>query len=372
MRFAVSLLAFRPGRIGGAETYLRQLLAHMPAVAGRDELSVLMDRDLAGELETPGFERVVVNRSSGRIVVDRILEAYTAWRARGIERTIDTIGADAMLFPQQSIFPKRASVRAVLTAVDVQHLFFPENFNLFDRTFRPAIYPYSMKRAAKIIAISEFTRKTLIERCGVPPEKVVSVPLGFSAAEAQADQPTDRVKQPYFYYPAATHPHKNHALLLRTFATLRKRGAISERLVFTGIQTARWKQLHRLVRDLGIEKDVIHLGYLPFSEVRRVYAGASAVLFPTTFEGFGLPVTEAAGFGKKIITSRLEVFDEIGVPRRFQIDFADPDQLLAAIGIEGATSLEKRPSTWTEMAQQTIDVMRQVAGPERARDAAMP
>jgi len=360
MRFAVSLLALRPGRIGGTETYLRELLREMPAAAGGDELVVVIGRDVAGELETPGFERVIVDRSAGRIVADRILEAFTAWRARGLERLFDRIGADALLFPQQSIFPKRVRGRAVLTVVDVGYLYYPESLGAFDRTFRPAIYPFSMERAERIIAISEFTKRTIVDHYGVAPSRVVSIPLGFAKSDARSVKPTELVAGPYLYYPAITHPYKNHALLLRTYAALRKSGRLPEKLVLTGARTKAWKDLERLARELGVEADVVHLGYLPRSEVRRVYAGASAVLFPTRFEGFGLPVTEAFEFGKKVVTSRLEIFDELGVPKRFQIDFGDPEELLHALRTEGTTVLEKEPSSWREMATRTLEVLRQV------------
>jgi glycosyltransferase involved in cell wall biosynthesis len=361
MRFAVSLLAFRPGQVGGAETYVRELLARLPAVAGEDRLAVVMDRDLAAALETPGFERVVVNRSARRIVAERILEAYTPWRARAVERVLEGVRADAVLFPQQSIFPKRARVRAVLTVHDLQHLFHPENFNLFDRTFRPAIYPYSMDRAERLIAISGFTRRTLLERCGVPAEKVAVVPHGLSERDVSGVTAHAGIGAPYLYYPAATYPHKNHETLLRSYADLRKRGSIDQKLVLTGQRTAHWRRLERLAGELGIARDVVHLGHLPYAEVLQLYRGAEAVLFPSTFEGFGLPVLEAARFEKRLVTSRLDAFDEVGVPRQCQIDFADPDALLAALRLPAPTVLERQPGTWHEAAAATIEVLRQVA-----------
>src|SRR5947207_3219331 len=98
MRFAISLISFRPGRIGGAETYVRQLLRAMPAVADGDELLVVMPRDLAGSLETPGWRRVVLDLGGRRLIAARVAEAFTPWRARGVERAIAELGLDAMLF----------------------------------------------------------------------------------------------------------------------------------------------------------------------------------------------------------------------------------------------------------------------------------
>jgi len=367
MRFGISLLNFRPGRIGGTETFLRQLLAHLPEVAPADTWVAVLHRDLAAALPTPGLERVVVDRGDAALVAARILEAYTPWRDRRLERLFASLHLDLCLFPQQSIFPRRAPVRAVLTAVDVQHLIFPQHFGLFDRTFRPAIYPFSMARSERVIAISRHVRSTLLERCGLPAEKVTAIPLGYTPRGGPPDvQPYPGLGEGYLYYPAYSHPHKNHATLLRSYAALRARGQVTARLVFTGGQTSHWKELRRLVADLGLGDQVRHLGLLPYPDVRRVYAGAAAVLFPTRYEGFGLPVLEAVEAGKKVITSRLEVFDEIGVPRPYQIDFADPEQLRLALALPGPTVLTVQPWTWRDMAAAYAALLRDLAAAEPA------
>jgi glycosyltransferase involved in cell wall biosynthesis len=358
--------------VGGAETYVRQLLAKLPGLASPgDRLVAVMDRDVAAAIETPGWERAVLPRSSRRLVADRILEAFTPWRALGVEQTFAAIGADVTLYPQQSIFPKRAPGRAVLTIVDVQHLYHPEHIPAFERAFRPAIYPYSMARADRLLTISEFVRTTVLERCGIPPERVTAVPLGYEPRDASAVTPTDRIAGPYLYYPAATFVHKNHAALLRAYAALRRRGDVGEKLVFTGMQTAEWPRLQKLAQELGVGEDVVHLGYLPYPETRRVYAGAAAVVFPSRYEGFGIPVLEAAvEFRKKVITSRLPVFDELGVPAERQIDFADPEALLAALRLPGPTTLARSPSTWEECAARTMAALREVADRPDARATA--
>ena len=355
MKLAISLLSLRTGRVGGAETYVRKLLAELPRVAQPgDRLVAFLDRDLAAALETPGWERVIVERSAREVVLERVLEAFTPYRALAVERAFRDAAPDVVLFPQQSIFPKRAPGKAVLTIVDVQHLYHPENITAFERLFRPAIYPYSMRRAAHLIAISEFTRTTVVERCGIAPARVTAIPLGHDGRGAEGVAPTDRVSGPYLFYPAATFAHKNHAQLIRTYAALRRRGALDAKLVFTGMQTPAWPRLERLANALGVSHDVVHLGYLPYPEVRRVFVGAEAVVFPSRYEGFGIR--------KKVVTSRLPVFDEIGVPTERQIDFGDPDALLAALRLPGPTVLTKPPSTWRECAERTLQVTRSAGG----------
>jgi len=368
MRVVMSLLAFRPGRIGGTETYLRNLLERMPAEAPRDTLVVVMDQDLAAELPTPGFERVVVPKSARRLVAERVLEAFTPFRARDLERLFGDLRPDVVFFPQQSFFPRCVGAPAVLTVVDVQHLVFPEYFALFDRLFRPRIYPYSMARAQKIIAISEFTKAEVVARCGIPAEKIVAIPLGTTPIDPSRIEPYPGLDRPYLYYPAASLPHKNHATLFETYAALRRAGRMPYRLVLSGIQTKLWRALARRVEALGIAADVRHLGYLSYPDVRRVYAGADAVLFPTQYEGFGLPVTEAIEHGKKVVVSDIPMFEELGVPREWRIDFTDPEQLAAALARPGPTVLEKRPSTWAECTRRTVAILREVASTAASRE----
>lgn len=359
----MSLLALRPGQVGGAETYLRQLISRLPDCAGGDRLILVADRDLAQSLQAPGWETVALPQAPARVIAGRILEAFSPLRDLPVERSFARLGADVVFFPQQSIYPGRIESPSVVTVVDVQHLVHPENFGAFDRLFRARVYPGSLARARHLIAISQSTRAMLVDRCAIDGKKITVIPLGIDESiDRAAIPPTALVKAPYLYYPAATYPHKNHETLLRTFAALRHRHAISEKLVLSGLRTLLWKRrLAPLCSALGIDRDVEHLGFLPFAEVQRVFAGASAIVFPSAFEGFGLPVLEAAQFGKKVMTSRLDVFGEIGVPQRWQIDFSDPEALLSALQDPSSFSLTRPPITWRNCAAQTLDVLRRAA-----------
>jgi glycosyltransferase involved in cell wall biosynthesis len=361
VRLGVSLLAFRPGRIGGTETYLRELLGHLSAAAGGDELFAVLGPEADAALPEGGWRRVVVPWSDAALVAARMGEAFTPWRARALERVFARESADALLFPQQSIFPKRVAGPAVLTVHDVQHLAHPENLGAFDRAFRAGIYGASLRRADRVIAISRFTSSELQKRCGVPAARVEVVPHGARPPPSADIAPWTGAGGPYLYYPAATWPHKDHATLLRSYAALRRAGRIAERLVLTGERTGHWRSLARSARVLGIAADVRHLGFLPGGEMERVFAGARALVFPSRHEGFGLPVLEAARLGVPMITSRLPIFEELGVPARRRIDFADPEALWRALTDGGGAALERTPATWAEVAARTVDVLRAAA-----------
>jgi len=362
MKIVISLLNFRPGKIGGTETYIRQLLPALAAIKGDDEITLLMHKDITDKMIVKGLGHHVVNKSDATVVRARFLEAITPYRARFAEKALKELAPDVVFFPQQSLFPKKVSCPSVVTVHDQQHLFFPQYFSMVDRIYRAMIYPYSAMQAARIIAISQFVARTLTQRNSTPSDKITVIPHGISPIDVDAIDSCDEIPNRYLYYPAATFPHKAHSTLFDTFAKLRRNKNFDYKLVLTGQQTAHWNQLQKQINNLGIDNDVMHLGFLPYEKVLQVFKGAEAILFPTQFEGFGLPVYEAVQYKKKIICSRLEVFDEIGVPCEFQIDFSDPDQLLAVLNHPGATNLTVQPITWGQVAEQTLDLIRTVGG----------
>jgi len=370
LRFAVSLLSLRPGRVGGAETYLRELLRRIgpAAAAAGDEVVAVLHPEAAQGLEAPGVERILVPRGDRALVAARIAEAFTPWRDVAVERAFAAARADATLFPQQSVYPARVAGPVVLTVLDVQHIDHPEWFGRFDTRFRAAVYPRSLARADRVLAISGFTGATLRERCGVEPGRIEVVHLGAAQPPPapQGGWPTlPEAPRPYLYYPAATWPHKDHATLLRSFAALRRggRGAgqLGESLVLTGAKTREWPGLRRLAAELGVSEEVRHLGFRPRADLERLYANASAVVFPSRYEGFGLPILEAAARGCRVIARPLPVYAELGVPAEAQIDFGDPDALAAALARPGRTVLTRPPPTWDGCVSGTLAALRRAA-----------
>lgn len=364
MHFAFNLLNFRPGAIGGTETYLRELLAHFPLAlesAPDDRMTVILDREVAADLPTPGLERCVIERDPSSVIRARVLEAFLPWRDLGMEAHFEQLGLDAILFPQQSIYPKGLKTPAVLSVHDVQHLILPENIPLADRIFRRMIYPWSLRRADRIVSNSGFTSKTLVDFCGVSPEQIDTTLLGFDRSEQAMGPAWNPVDRPFVYYPAVTIPHKNHLVLLESLATLRQQDPDFPHLVLTGQHTPYWRTIERRAEELGIEAHVSHLGFVSREQVFGLYQAAEAVLFPTRFEGFGLPVTEAIAAGSKVLCSDLEVFAELGVPKRMRIDFSKPDAIARGLAEPPPFALEREPVSWLDTATQTLSVMREAA-----------
>lgn len=360
MRFVFSLLALRPGRVGGTEQHIRELLAALPAVLDGDEVIVLAGREAARAVDTPGLGREVLDLDDRALVARRGLEAFTPWRDRMVERALARLAPDAVFFPQISLYPKAVAAPTVAMVGDVQHLVLPRNFAPLDRAFRRAIYPYSLRRARTLLAISERTRADLVALARVDDAKIRVVRAGVPPPRDRAATPKPPVDGAYLYYPAVTNPHKGHDDLLRAFAALGDEHR-ALRLVLTGQRTSHWTGLEELARRLGVRERVLHLGYVDAAVVQSLYAHADAVVFPSRFEGFGLPVVEAASFGARVIASRLDVFDENGTVDVRRIDFGDPAQLGEALRLAPRAGLAPGAFTWRDAAAALMEALRDAA-----------
>jgi glycosyltransferase involved in cell wall biosynthesis len=378
LRFAVSLLALRPGRIGGTENYVRSLLAALPAALDGHEVVVVAATDAARSIETPGLERVVIDAGDAAMVARRSAEAMTPWRDRRLEDAFAALRCDAVFFPQISIYPKAVAAPAVVNVGDVQHLVAPRNIRVAERVFRRAIYPRSLAAARIVTAVSERTRRDLVEHAGVDERRIRVIRHGCPPMRAPAGQGAGAsvdharasfeddppVRGPFLYYPAVTHPHKGHDELLEAFSYL-VMARVPLRLVFTGQRTRYWKKLEARARRLGLGERVHHLGYVATEVVEWLYANAAAVVFPSRFEGFGLPVVEAASFGARVIVSDLDVFDEHGTEGVHRIDFRQPEQLRAALASTTRARIADGAWSWEDAARATVAALVEAAAASR-------
>ena len=361
MRIGISLLNLRPGKVGGIETYIRKVVEWAPQVAAAGDEVVFFTHRENRDLVPDSCETVMVDCSLLAMDLFRLLEAFTFWRARAIERMIESARVDVMFYTQQTIFPIDCHVPSLLFVADLQYLFHPRYFPWSDRQFRLRSYLRSIRRATRITTVSGFSAKHIMEQCGVAADRITVIHHGFDPVDAPRDSSIKPPSFPYIYYPAASYPHKGHAALFRAYAKLFREGKIRQRLLLSGQRNAHWKKLEKILDEEGMEGEIVHLGYVSYADVITLYQHAEAIVFPSEFEGFGIPVLEAVQFGRKIICSRIPTFVELGVPEEWQIDFEDPDQLMRALDQPGPTRLEHAPISWQEAVQRTFDLLHSIA-----------
>jgi glycosyltransferase involved in cell wall biosynthesis len=327
MKIALNTTAFLPGHMGGMETYLRGLFQALQEVDTTNHYSLLCDSHYLHELPmvNPNFTVVQCNYTKPSFM----------WFVRGVMRNMlradplrhfmNRLEVDVIHHPFSFLNPLETRVPSVLTFHDMQHEFYPELFSPYDLKVRKEFYRPSAEQATRIIAISEHAKSCLVERYEINPDKIDVIYIGFSSTYRVLDDQTSlgkiRLKyglnRPFMYYPAATWPHKNHKTLLAALKLMKDRYRFDGELVLTGISKQSQDSILTEIDRLGLVDSVKMLGYLPYDDLPYLYNLARVMIFPSLFEGFGIPLVEAMACGCPVVcsnrTSIPEVVDDAGI-----------------------------------------------------------
>jgi glycosyltransferase involved in cell wall biosynthesis len=248
--------------------------------------------------------------------------------------------------------PLRSRVPLVVTVHDLAVLRHPETFNRWTRLYSPRMVPHVLRAARRVIAVSEFTRRELVDLLGVPEERIHVVPNAVED-EFTRDGPAEQGE--YVLAVGTLEPRKNLDRLVeavrRTDTELRIVGARGWGGVEVAGNGVRW------------------LGEVSDAELARLYRGAACVAYPSLYEGFGIPVLEAMACGVPVVTTRGTAMEEVANGAAVLVDARDPAEIAAGIlravadrsrlvarGLERA-----RAFRWDAVAAATVDVYRGAA-----------
>jgi len=360
VRVGLSLLTLVPGLVGGSETYARELCRSLARVGELEYAAFVPDvAPGAGD----GLPTTVVPEYRARLTTAGRIAAMSLATAMPapIRRRFDVAGLDALHFPLSVMIPRVAAPPAVTTVHDLQHELYPAFFSRAELAYRRAVYGWTVKRSRLLIAISEHARQTLLERYGLPPDRVRVIHLGIDHARFTPD---DRERGPFLLYPANRWPHKNHERLFAAFALVRRERQ-GLRLVLTG-------QGHERARlPEGVESH----GHVSSDELVDLYRSAACLVFPSLYEGFGLPPLEAMACGCPVACSNATSLPEVCGDAAEYFDPFSPEDMVAAIlrALEGQRveqGLARAAAfTWDACARAHDAVYRDVASASRTRGA---
>ena len=256
------------------------------------------------------------------------------------DRIVAQQESDILFCPLSAITFWQAGRATVSTILDIQHEFYPQFFDPVELQHRRSFYEKICNKADAIICISDYTRSTFIERLGFPSEKSFVAHIGiqnrlqfFDEALVEADFSELGLEGiRYAYYPANFWPHKNHKVLLIAFAAFcRHYPQFDLHLVFTGNELSAQDELMQAIRRLGIADRVHVLGYVQEVRLAALYRYCQFVVFPSLYEGFGIPVVEAMQFGKPVLCSDRTSLPEIAGEAAIYFDPRIPGEIEQAM-----------------------------------------
>jgi glycosyltransferase involved in cell wall biosynthesis len=284
-----------------------------------------------------------------------------------------------LLHSPANLAPAWGRFKRVLTVHDLIHRTFPEAHEGARAKVLGVIMPLGIRRSHRLIADSGATRDDLVGLLHERPEKIDVVPLGLGEAHPERALPEQELRErlrlgsrPVALSLSAKRPHKNLIRLLDALASIPQ--PRRPMLVIPGYRTWYEKELEEHVRALGIEDDVRLLGWAPEAEIEALYATAGCFVFPSLYEGFGLPVLEAMQRGLPVACSNRTSLPEVAGDAALMFDPDRPEEIAAAMErlLAGGDEVERlraagyeraRRFTWDETARLTAEAYERALAP---------
>jgi glycosyltransferase involved in cell wall biosynthesis len=361
LRIGVNALYLIPGRVGGTEIYLRSLLAALAEIDSGNQYVVFTNRETGTDL--------VPTRANFKCVSAPIRASFRParilWEQTGLPLAVRRRHLD-VLFNPGFTSPILCPCASVTVFHDLQHKRRPELFRRFDLPFWRILLYASAHLSTRLLAISEATRADLLRFYKIAPGKISVAELGVDPVFFDISQ-RRRVADPYILTVSTLHPHKNMDGLMHAFAEFRKTRP-EFRLIVVGLRGFHTAALEKLRASLGLSEAVRFTGWIPRAELYDLFTRAAAFMYPSTFEGFGLPVLEALAAGIPTACSRIEPLSSMVGSAALQFDPGEPSAILDAmvritsddelrVDLSAAGPIRAKEFSWEKTARLTLDAI---------------
>ena len=391
-----------PANPGGAEAAIQGLLAHLADQAGSDERFVV----LATARYAPDVERLTgrgqevhawpfpqpafapfrtmtrrwqrARRRAGRLGFG-VDAAHRVWwgtrralarppTAAQADRELRARGVDVVHFPYAVHFP--TTIPFVFEPLDLQHRHLPEFFTPGERRWRETIYRAGCERARLIVTGTRWTKQDIVRQYGIDPNKIAVIPIrsGLPPLPPSEDvvaraRRTYGLPERFLLYPAMAFPHKNHLRLFEALAVLRDRHGLTLPLICTGRPYESHSPVLAAALDrLALTGQVRMLGAIPPDDLVALFASARALVFPSLFEGIGMPVLEALQYNLPVICSDVTCLPEVAGNAAL---YFDPTRVEAIV--DALRTAHRRPEVLDRCRQAAPGVLARFSWPRAAR-----
>ncbi|MFI5177807.1 MAG: glycosyltransferase family 4 protein [Vicinamibacterales bacterium] len=327
MRIAIDARKLHDYGIG---TYVRNLVRALARQPTDDQYLLLCRRSDRGFVESLGPRFAALIEEAGNYSVrEQITVPIGLWRA----------GVDLFHAPHYVVSPL-TMCPFVVTIHDCIHLRFPQYLpNRAAYVYARTVMTSAARRARKVLTVSRASKEDILYFLKIPADKVEVIYNGLDErlAQAPSDAEIGRVRQrfqltsPFVLYAGNIKPHKNVDRLIEAFSILRRRGMSEVKLLIIGDEISKYPNLRRLVHRHQLHQYVRFLGFVADATLAVLYRLASVFVFPSLYEGFGLPPLEAMAAGAPVITSNVSSLPEVVGDAALLIDPMDPTAIADAM-----------------------------------------
>jgi len=315
MNIAINTLSIVPGKVGGTETFLVNLVKNL----------LNIDRE--------NRYLLIVSRSNKRIF------NFNSENVEYLEFGFDNNSRIKRVFFEQFILHKKLKKKAVdslivpgntglircpskqlLIVHDLIYFIYPKYYPLIKRIYLHKLVRYSCRKADRIATISQNTKSDIIKYTGVSEGKIDVIYEGVDFerfSKIKKDEAKEFIQrqygiQGYIYSPTSLYPHKNNDLLVKTFAKLKNEKKIQQKLIITGIDPyKRTNWLEGIITKYRMENEIFYLGRVPDKYLPYLYKGADLMVYLSSYEGFGLPILEAMASECPVLSSNRSSLPEV-------------------------------------------------------------
>jgi glycosyltransferase involved in cell wall biosynthesis len=328
MRIAVNTRLLLKGKLEGIGWFTYQTLERMVRRHPEHEFIFFFDRPY-----DPSF---VFARNVTPVVVPppaRHPILFYLWFDWSIPFMLRKYKADVFLSTdgQMSLYTK---VPTCLVMHDLAFEHYPQHLVLSQRLYWRHYSPKFAKKAKRIVTVSNYSKEDISKRYHIPEEKIDVVyngahdeykPLGWQEREAVKAEYAGGCE--YFVFAGALHPRKNIVNLLKAFISFKKHHRSDMKLVIVGRMAWKFEELEEMKEEMPFKKDVKWVGYMNVKDLSKVMGAAYALVFPSLFEGFGIPILEALQCNVPAIVSNTSSMPEVAGDAALLVDPQNPDDI---------------------------------------------
>lgn len=370
MRILINALYLASENFGGSWTYTSNLIWHVSGLQGNHEFVVLANEKMASRIRVQGVRtKVVTVKIDAESRIKRV-----AWEQLTLTNLVRDLGID-VLHSTGNTLPLRLQEKAVVTVHDLQYKMYPGNFPLARRLYLKWFVPRSIEHADLVIAISRHTKESVVRHFGTSADKIKVIYLaGLSQNDKEQASASGKEfvsNRPYLLSVASSLPHKNMARLIRAFAKLAP--DIPHNLVIVGEGFDQRGVLPQTLADTGLagSERIQMQGFIEREALLALYRQADAFVFPSLYEGFGIPALEAMESGCPVVAADCTALPEVIANAGLYFDPLSVDSTAEALrkicldstlrqSLRARGLLRAKQFSWEKMAVETLMAYEQI------------